>query len=182
MTHDPGGKAKPKWPADSVIDVQFSPCGQYRYFLSETWDVSRVFRPAVRVAMWLMMNPSVAGIEHSDPTLRKTGSYSRLWGYGAQFVANVHAYRATDSKRLLEVDDPVGPDNDYWIKRMARRSAVCILAYGQPPKTLRPRAQEVVQMIAETGCRLQYLRLSKDGTPYHPLYLPGDLTPQEFVR
>ena len=85
-------------------------------------------------------------------------SFARSWGYGGQLVANVHAYRATDKNRLLEVKDPVGPENDEMILKMANESKTIVLAFGQPPKMLR----------------------SQDGTPSHPLYLPSTLTPQPY--
>src|ERR1700678_2842011 len=113
MTHDPGGRSKPAWPSDSTVSAVFGGTDNcYRYELFEQWDISK---PTV---MWLMMNPSVAGIEHSDPTLRRTGTYTRLWGYGSQLVGNIHAYRATDSKRLLEVNDPLGIDNYFYLDSM----------------------------------------------------------------
>ena len=83
MTHDPGGRRKPRWPPDSVVTAEFSDCERYRYCLSEVWETGR---PLV---MFLMMNPSVAGPEHADPTLIKTGKYARAWGYGGQLVGNV---------------------------------------------------------------------------------------------
>ena len=172
--HDAGGKSKPKWPADSLVWAWFSDCGLYRYDLNERWDMHR---PAV---MWLMMNPSVASVEHADPTLIKTGRFSRAWGYGRQMIANVHAGRATDSKRLLDMRDPVGPENDMAIRAMAERADLIILAYGQPPKPLRHRAHRVVTDLQRLGYPLHYLRLSQDGTPQHPLYLPGDLTPLSY--
>lgn len=43
------------------------------------------------LVVFLLMNPSVAGVEHADPTLIKTGKYARAWGYGGQLVGNVHA-------------------------------------------------------------------------------------------
>ena len=174
-THDPGGRSKPRWPAGSIVRARFSDCGCYRWELEEIWDDT-----PCPLAMWLMMNPSVAGVEHADPTLIKTGTFSRSWGYGGQLITNVHAYRATDSKRLLNVADPVGAENNAAILAMARRAEIVVLAYGQPPKPLRPRAALVVAMLRTAGARLTYLRLSKDGTPYHPLYLPGSLTPLDF--
>jgi hypothetical protein len=42
------------------------------------------------------MNPSVACEDYSDPTLRKTGKFSRTWGYGGQLIGNLYAYHATD--------------------------------------------------------------------------------------
>ena len=133
------------------------------------------------MVMFQLMNPSVAGIEHSDPTLIRTGSFARSWGYGGQFIGNIFAYRATDNKRLLEITDPVGPNNDDHLVDMAKKSAMVVLAYGLPPKALRARGATVVRLLRTNGTKLTYLRLSKDGTPQHPLYLPGSLQPIDYI-
>lgn len=172
--HDPGGKRKPRWPDDSVVTATFSACNRYRYELTEKWN------KALPQVMFLLMNPSVAGIEHADPTLIKTGKFARAWGCGGQLVGNVHAYRVTDSKLLIRAQDPVGPDNDDALLSMARQSAFVVLAFGLPPKPLRPRAAQVVDMLKGTA-PLKYLRLTRNGTPSHPLYLPSGLTPREFM-
>lgn len=173
--HDPGGRSKPKWPAGSVIKARFGgPADCYRYELSETWAPG----PCV---MWLMMNPSVASIAHADPTLIRTGRFARSWGYGGQLIGNMHAYRITDSRLLAGIADPVGPENDAAILSMAERAAIVVLAYGLPPKPLRPRAAVVVEMLRSAGARLTYLRLSQDGTPTHPLYLPADIKPLDYL-
>ena len=164
--HDAGGKSRPAWPSGSTVSAVFSECQQYRYQLREIWDSSR---PLV---LWLLMNPSVACVNYSDPTLRKTGTFSRTWGYGGQLVGNVHAYRATDKSRLLETADPVGPENDQMILAMAAEAKTIVLAYGQPPKALRARGAEVVTLLGSHP-GLCHLRLAQDGTPCHPLYLPS---------
>lgn len=171
--HDPGGKSRPAWPVDSRVTAVFSECQRYRYELQEIWE------PSKPLVLWVLMNPSVACLEFADPTLRKTGKFARAWGYGGQLVANVHAYRATDKLRLLEVADPVGPENDRRILDMASRAETVVLAYGQPPKTLRQRGCELVALLRHHPS-LCYLRLAKDGTPVHPLYLPETLRPQEY--
>ena len=171
--HDPGGKVRPAWPDDSQVAAVFSPCQRYRYELREIWE------PSGPLVLWLLMNPSVACVDFSDPTLRKTGKFARSWGFGGQLVGNVHAYRATDKNRLLKVKDPVGPENNPMILQMATEAETVVLAYGQPPKALRQRGNEVVALLSGHP-RLCYLRLSKDGTPIHPLYLPETLTPQPF--
>lgn len=172
--HDPGGKVRPAWPADSTVTAVFSECQRYRYQLREVWD------PGRPLVLWLLMNPSVACMDHSDPTLRKTGKFSRSWGYGGQLVGNVHAYRATDKERLLEVADPVGPKNDQAILEMAAKAERIVLAFGQPPKALRDRGREVAELLRRHK-GLSYLRLAKDGeTPVHPLYLPAGLRPRPY--
>lgn len=175
MTHDPGGKSKPKWPSDSRVVAKFSNDQCYRYSLEEVWDNAR---PLV---MFLMMNPSVAGVEHSDPTLRRTGNFARAWGYGGQLIGNVHAYRATNPANLLDAQNPVGPYNDTAMREMAQRADRIILAYGKAPGPLHRRALKVHAALRADGYRLSYLRLSQDGTPMHPLYLPGNLVPVDFT-
>jgi hypothetical protein len=175
LAHDPGGKSKPRWPFGSQVNAVFSDCNKYRYALSEIWNETKP------IVMFLMMNPSVAGVEHSDPTLIRTGNFARLWGYGGQLVGNIHAYRVTDSKLLATIADPVGPECDLHLFQMAQQAEMVVLAYGLPPKALRPRATQIVRLLREAGHRLTYLRLSKDGTPSHPLYLPGNLVPQEYI-
>lgn len=170
-THDPGGKVRPAWPTDSTVTATFSICQQYRYELLEIWD------PSQPLVLWLLMNPSVACLDHSDPTLRRTGTFARSWGYGGQIVCNVHAYRATDKNRLLEVTDPVGPENDRTILEMATLATTVVLAYGKPPKALSRRGAEVCELLRHHK-NLCHLRLSQDGTPVHPLYLPATLQPQ----
>lgn len=170
LPHDPGGKVRPAWPADSAVTAVFSECQRYRYQLRETWDSSK---PLV---LWLLMNPSVACTAYSDPTLRKTGKFARAWGFGGQLVGNVHAYRATDKDKLLDVDDPVGPENDHAILHMAAEAKTVVLAYGQPPKALRQRGRAVEALLSNHP-ELCHLRLAQDGTPVHPLYLPETLRP-----
>jgi len=177
--HDPGGKIRPAWPADSAIDAVFSDCGKYRYQLREIWDVKK---PLV---FWLLMNPSVACIDYSDLTLRKTGKFTRFWGYGGQLVGNVHAYRATDKKRLLEVADPVGPENNKHIMIMVKQAALIVLAFGRPPsQDLCHRGQKFRDTLLRNRKYQSlccYLRLAKDGTPCHPLYLPAALCPKFYI-
>lgn len=172
-THDPGGKVRPAWPADSTVTAVFSECQQYRYQLREIWDA------AGPLVLWLLMNPSVACTDYSDPTIRRTGNFARSWGFGGQLIGNVHAYRATDKSRLLEVADPSGPLNEQMILEMADQAETVVLAYGQPPRALRQRSRQLVALLQHHP-RLTYLRLAQDGTPVHPLYLPADLTPQPY--
>lgn len=177
LTHDPGGRSKPRWPAFSEIRARFGgPNDCYRYELEELWE------PTLPLAMFLMMNPSVAGIEYSDPTLIRTGNFARRWGFGGQLIGNAHAYRITKSALLASIPDPVGPENDAAILAMAQRAQCVVLAYGQPPAKLRPRAVTVVAMLRNAGADLRYMRLSADGTPWHPLYLPGDTELKVYVK
>lgn len=169
--HEAGGKSRPPWPSDSKVSARFSECDQYRYELSEVWDKTK---PLV---LWILMNPSVACLDYADPTLIKAGKFARSWGYGGQLIGNVHAYRSTNKKGLLQVEDPIDPKNDKALLRMAKQAQAVVLAYGHPPKSLKGRGRKVVEMLSDHPA-LCYLKLAKDTiTPWHPLYLPRDLQP-----
>lgn len=174
LIHDPGGKVRLALPDGTISTAVFGGArDEYRYTLSRTWDESK------RCAMFVMMNPSTADLTADDPSVAKCGRYARAWGYGGLLVGNTFAYRATDKKRLLEVTDPVGPDNDKHLIEMAKRAAIVVFAYGQPGHpTLRGRGPELARLlIAAAKVQPHVLRLAKDGTPYHPLYLKETLMP-----
>ena len=101
--HDPGGKVRPAWPADSTVTAVFSECQRYRYQLREIWD------PSKPLVLWLLMNPSVACMDHSDPTLRKTGKFARPSGYGGPLGGNAHPLHAHAPGRPRDGAAPLGP-------------------------------------------------------------------------
>lgn len=172
--HDPGGKVRLALPDGTVSTAIFGGARhEYRYTLSRTWAEGQPH------AMFVMMNPSTADLTADDPSVAKCGRYARAWGYGGLYVGNTFAYRATDKKRLVEVDDPVGPDNDFHLVAMAKLACIVVFAYGQPghPR-LRTRGPELARLLMrEAGIRPHVLRLANDGTPYHPLYLKETLQP-----
>jgi hypothetical protein len=145
---------------------------EYRYTLSRTWDDS------LPTVMFVMMNPSTASVTHNDPSVAKCCRYAAAWGYGSLWVGNSCAYRATDQKRLIAVPDPVGPDNDKYLIEMSERAALIVFAYGLPRKSLQYRGPEVATLLSRGETRaLHVLKLCKDGTPSHPLYLKENLKP-----
>jgi hypothetical protein len=173
LAHDPGGKttlALPLWVRGAAVFD--GPGDMYRYELSRVWDESK---PVLFV---IGMNPSTANSAFDDPTLYKVRHYAESWGYGTLLMGNVFAYRATDKKRLLEVSDPVGPENDQYLLDMADRAKLILFAYGSPHKSLLYRGPEVARLLARKHARkLHVLELSKSGVPKHPLYLKSMLKP-----
>jgi len=168
------GRSKALRLTEDVVSsaVYGGPKDCYRYTLKRVWDET------APLVMWLMMNPSVATEMGDDRTVAKCQRYARSWGYGGMFVGNSFAYRCTDQKRLLEVEDPIGPENDSHLLDMARQADLVVLAYGAPQtKSLRPRGTEVARMLGRAGIAVTTLRLSKTGRPEHPLYLPSELKP-----
>jgi hypothetical protein len=173
--HDPGGKVRRDLAADVKGHALFGgPRLEYRYLLRRVWD------ELLPATMFVMMNPSVADVHADDPTVARCQAFARSWGSGCLYVVNTFAYRTTDQSELLEVPDPVGPENDEHILAIAQLSKIIVLAYGQPHKRLRQRGLDVSAMLRRHGHPLHALKLNMDGTPRHPLYVNGHLKPFLF--
>ena len=172
--HAPGGKIRITLPHGIHGTATFEGKSQeYRHRLTRTWDAEKPH------AMFVMMNPSIADSLVDDPTVAKCGRFARTWRYGGIYVGNTFAYRTTDQKRLMKVPDPVGPENDAHLIEMAKQAAIVVFAYGQPcHATLRSRGLALARLLMkEAGVTPHTLRLAKNGTPWHPLYLPEILKP-----
>jgi hypothetical protein len=152
-----------------------SPCGQYRYTLRRSLGLI-----GMRQVLWVMLNPSTADATQDDNTIRRCKTFSQAWGFAEMVVVNLYAYRSTEPERLWDVADPVGPDNDDYIRELAKRSDLTLCAWGQPGPD-RGRAHHVRGLIEGVSGAPSFLRQNKDGSPGHPLYLPGKLTPQVWV-
>jgi hypothetical protein len=146
----------------------FSPCRKYRYTLWRHWG--SIFTS--RYAMFIGLNPSTADETNDDPTIRRCIGYAKEWGYGGLCMTNLFAFRATSPKDMKVVDDPVGPDNDHYLKFITESVDVILAAWGNHG-AYRDRDEEVYKMIP----KLSYLKLTKAGFPAHPLYLPKGLKP-----
>jgi hypothetical protein len=151
--------------------AEFSPCRRYRYALMRSWQ------PGTGCAMFVGLNPSTADETEDDPTIRRCIAFARAWGYGGLLMTNLFAYRATQPADMLAQDDPVGPENDRYLKEGAAASGVVVAAWGTNGAH-RGRDAQVRAMLPG----LHYLRLTKEGHPGHPLYLPASLRPAARVN
>lgn len=151
----------------------FSPCEQYRYRLWRIWDDS------VPPAVFVMLNPSTADEVANDPTVERCERRARAMGYGGLRVANIFALRSTDPKALYEHDAPVGADNNKAIIESAVDAGIVVCAWGKHGLHI-GRGRTVLEMLRKAGVTPHYLKLNKDGTPAHPLYIGYDVKPQEW--
>jgi len=123
--------------------------------------------------MLIGLNPSTADAARDDPTIRRAIGFARAWGFGALWVVNLFAWRATRPRDLKAAPDPVGPRNDVWIRRIAGRCERIVAAWGNDGTYMGRSAR----MRALLGDRLDVIRLNASGEPAHPLYLPAGLAP-----
>lgn len=120
------------------------------------------------LVLWVMLNPSTADATINDPTIVRIIRFSDRLGFARAAVVNLFALRATDPRNLRLAGDPVGPENDAHIERMAREADSIILGYGADPMAA-DRAASVRALLA--GRKLHCLGKMKGGAPRHPLYL-----------
>ena len=150
----------------------FSECRQYRYTLWREWDLLNS-----NYAMFIGLNPSTADEWKDDPTIRRCIDFSKQWGYGALCMVNLFAFRATDPRVMMSTPRPIGEENDRWIAYCAKDAGVIVAAWGTKGQYI-GRDEEVLQLVEGLTC----LRLTKDGCPEHPLYLPKNLVPIEYQK
>jgi hypothetical protein len=176
--HDPGGKVRLAISPDVKSSAVWGgPNKCYRYRLRRTWDETKPH------AMFIMMNPSTADETVDDRSVAKCERFARTWGvYGGIYVGNTFAYCATNKKHLRDIADPTGPENDKHLIEMAKLAGIVIFAYGRPEhRKLQDRGKLLAKILIDKGVEPYILKLSKNGTPCHPLYLPKTLKPRPIT-
>jgi len=145
----------------------------YRYTLSRIWN------QLDDMVTFIMLNPSTADAFYDDPTVRRCIGFAQNWGYGGLHIVNLFAWRTPfpDDLSCHLVLDPVGPRNNYYIKKTVFKSHLVIAAWGSRHTFYPNRANKVISMINKQGKIVCYLKKNKDGSPGHPLYLKKDLQP-----
>jgi hypothetical protein len=152
----------------AVFDVS----ARYRYSL---WRIWCAYHPRI---VFVLLNPSTADGERSDPTIRRCIGFAQTWKFGSVEVVNLFAYRATDARELLKIDDPVGEENNYFLMQAVERCSTVVVGWGTRG-TLLGRDNQVMSLLA--GRKDVYcLGITKDGQPRHPLYVKSDIIPVPF--
>ncbi|MEM6973424.1 MAG: DUF1643 domain-containing protein [Pseudomonadota bacterium] len=149
-------------------DAVISRCGRYRYRLRRWWSDGPT-------CLFIMLNPSTAGAERSDPTIRRCIGFAKREGCGALSVVNVMAFRATSPADLPE-DTALarGPRNAAHIRRaIGDADGPIIAAWGAHPKA-EQASDRVLRQVSRAGRRLFALGLTMGGAPGHPLYIRAD--------
>ena len=147
-----------------------SPCRQYRYTLWRTWDCTK------GTCLFIGLNPSTADEREDDPTIRRCVSFAKSFGCGRLMMANLFALRATDPADMKRNADPVGRDNDDWLRRLVGDAEIVIAAWGTHGGHL-ARDIFVRKLLGEIHC----LGVTKKGFPRHPLYLSKETPLQAYT-
>jgi hypothetical protein len=146
------------WGADISED------GVYRYLLWRIWDSSRP------LLLFIMLNPSTADARSNDATIERCSRRAREMGFGGLLVVNIFAFRSTYPSELYRASDPIGPRNEAAILSAAARAGFIICGWGEDG-ALAGRGAAVLQLLRQHGYQPHALKINKDGSPRHPLYV-----------
>ena len=168
---------------NSTMDrgAQFSGCRNYRYSLWRVWNDDL---PAL---MFIGLNPSTADENEDDPTIRRCIGFAELLGYGGVLMLNLYAWRSTDPKELKKAVNPVGRENNTYIRMYHESAGRTIACWGANVFGGRdldvcdlPRPPYPLAKTQTIGDDLWCFGTTKDGHPRHPLYLPAQTTISKF--
>lgn len=120
--------------------------------------------------MFIGLNPSTADEVEDDSTVKRCISYARQWGFGGIILGNLFAYRATNPLKIMNVSDPIGNENNSWLKKLANEADLIVGVWGNGGQ-LNGRATDVVAMFQNLQC----LRVTNKGQPHHTRGLPDGL-------
>ncbi|MGH2410346.1 MAG: DUF1643 domain-containing protein, partial [Chloroflexota bacterium] len=95
------------------------------------------------------------------------------WGYGTLRVVNLFGFRSCRPAGLRTAADPVGPENELFVRSAIDASDASIVGWGVHG-AFRTRDQAVNSML-ESGTLC--LGRTQEGHPRHPLYLPRGAQP-----
>lgn len=177
MKHNPGGKIRLALQPGVRGAAQFSPCGQYRYWLARYWGNG----PSESYALWIGLNPSTAEADCDDPTIRREIEFTRREGLTSYRKVNLFDYRATNPKVLSSPDvKPCSVENFSTILRFANsdNAKLILAAWGVVPASLRWTMEYLMDRMATRN--IWCLGVTKDGSPRHPLYVRGDAPLMEW--
>lgn len=114
--------------------------------------------------MFIGLNPSTADETENDNTINRCINYAKDWGYGGLCMANLFAFCKKDPSKMKASENPVGIDNNGWLKRLSNNAGTVIAAWGNDGSYL-GRSKEVMAMFPDLKC----LKINKSGEPAHPL-------------
>ncbi len=146
--------------------------GNYRYLLWREWDSQS------KTVTFIMLNPSCADAEVNDRTITRCIKFAQEWGYGRLEVVNLFAYRTSKPSLLKQAAEPIGRDNDKYIKESVLNGDKVILAWGNHG-TWQKQDLYVLQLLKNHN-HLYCFGTTKKGCPRHPLYLRSTSQPQTY--
>ena len=156
---------------DAPSTAVYSDCERYRYLLTRVWE------PAGRKALFIMLNPSTATEVQNDPTVERCERRARTLGFGGFRVTNIFAWRDTDPKKMRAAAEPIGAENDAMIAQSGDWGDQIIAAWGAHGEHLQ-RGVAMEALLRDMELPVFHLGLTKAGHAKHPLYIAYTQQPE----
>lgn len=161
----------------------------YRYALHRAIGLPKMGPTVDNSMVLVMLNPSTANETVNDPTIRKCCALAQSHHKDHLIVFNLFAYRSTNPKQLTQVLDPIGLENHTTISAILRallrgsndKRVPLIAAWGSgnwdnKHHNLLRGIDGLTEHLRNVNLEWDWycFRRSKNGQPYHPLYLPNN--------
>lgn len=150
----------------------------HRLWLERCWADD----PDANFALHIGMNPSMAGKDRDDLTVRKDQEFTKRMGLFRMIKCNLGTLVSTDPNGLSAPGVTVcHPDNLSIIRGLADAAVRIIIATGKPPDPLLGHARTLFNTLRADRRRMECFGLTKDHWPKHSSRLAYETPIVEFV-
>jgi hypothetical protein len=159
-------------PVSKLGSATFSECGTWRYRLDRIIDMF-----GGPVFGYFGVNGATATADKNDHTVTKWDGFTVRFGGSRLIVGNPYAFCATDVRELASAADPIGPENDRYLREIIAEADILVPCWGnrsKVPPRLRSRFDDLADMIFAAGKPVKVFGFTKSGDPLHPLMLGYD--------
>lgn len=150
-----------------VSDAKFNLDKTQRYSLTRIWGDRN------NCVLFIGLNPSTADETNDDPTIRRVIRFAKDWGFGGVIMCNLFTQVTADPKELV-IDTPF-EITQRAIANHFYQAKMYVAAWGNF-KQAEQRGKEVKKWLSQ----MYALKINKNGSPRHPLYVPANTKPVKF--
>jgi hypothetical protein len=156
------------YPLNSNQGACFSEDRKHRYLLWRKWSEN----PGIA---FLLLNPSIADENILDPTLKRCKQFANDNGFGSMIIMNVFSIVSTDPKGLrdLNLKSHYISSNLQHINYITSHIPI-ILGFGTNADKYHPGFLKNTIYPILKDKKVYSLKVTKNGLPSHPLYLPAN--------
>jgi len=166
------------WPLlPGVAGAALFESDDHRLWLERQWDPQ-----ADAFVLHIGMNPSMAGADRDDLTVRKDQEFTRRMGFSRMVKCNLGTLVSTDPKGLsLPGVTVCHPNNSSTILNFARTASRIVIATGRPPDPLLGHARALFNALRANKRHMECFGLTKDHWPKHSSRLAYVTPIVEFI-
>ena len=106
--------------------------------------------------------------------------FANSWGFAGISLINLYARRCRYPQALHTSDDPVGPNNDFWLADVIGDAPMVIAMWGNHGARIYHEGMRRDIVVMELRDKWYCFGQTKLGAPKHPLYLPKATPLQAF--